>query len=54
MGNGRRARLRVRANSENYLIAICRVYKETDKDRLRSTVRADWDKFIARDNERSH
>tara|TARA_B100001989_G_scaffold155278_1_gene110906 strand:+ start:8846 stop:9448 length:603 start_codon:yes stop_codon:yes gene_type:complete len=33
---------------------LLEVYKETDKDRLRSTVRADWDKFIARDNERSH
>jgi translation initiation factor IF-1 len=33
---------------------LLEVYKDTDKDRLRTSVRADWDKFIARDNERSH
>jgi translation initiation factor IF-1 len=33
---------------------LLEVYKDTDKERLRSSVRADWDKFIARDHERSH
>ena len=34
---------------------LLEVYKDTDKDRLRTTVRSeDWSKFIARDIERSH
>ena len=34
---------------------LLEVYKDTDKDRLRNTVRSeDWSKFVARDIERSH
>jgi len=33
---------------------LLEVYRDSDKDRLRNTVRADWSGFVSRDMERAH